>query len=211
MTAETSRCTALTKAGERCKNAAQQGSPYCYIHRNYQPAAEAAETPAPSTVAVDRAELEALVAELNELAQELKRISPEYAPPPYSATGMRHLLTENLERFTPDAVHNLQENLEGLTVEDFKDIETWKGMWFTLNYLIQLEASERKDSILRHLTRLPGVTTLADIRTMLADTPPEEFLKLDTWKGMWFIVNYELRNQAGELHRRVRGESEESV
>lgn len=210
MTSENRRCAAITKAGTRCKRSAQPDSDYCYIHRNYTlQSAPATEAVASDRLADDKDELEALLAELNALTRELQQLVPEYAPPPYSPQSMVGLLKGNLDRFTPDALRGLQESLEGTSVEDFKDIETWKGMWFTLNYLVQLEASERKTGLLNRLARLPGVDTVADIKIMLADTPPEEFLRLDTWKGIWFIINYEVQNQAQDIKTRIRGSEEE--
>ena len=204
------RCIAITKAGTQCRNTAQEGSDYCYIHRNYaSQAAPAAETTVSEAPTDTEDELKALVAELNALTAELQQLVPEYAPPPYTPQSMLDLLKENLDRFTPEALRGLQESLEGTTVEDLRDIETWKGLWFTLNYLVQLEASERKTSLMNRLAGLPGVSTVSDIRNMLADTPPDEFLKIDTWKGIWFIMNYELQNQARDIKTRVVGGDED--
>ncbi len=210
MTEERKRCGAITKSGSQCKNTVQAGSDYCYVHRNYAvittPAAEPdVETSAPETGTVDQAELKSLLAELNELTEELNRLVPDYSPPPYSSQGMIDLLQGNLNRFTPEAVKDMQASLDGTSLDDFKDIETWKGMWFTLNYLVQLEASERISSLSQRLSGLPGVSTLSDLKEMLADTPPEEFLNIDTWKGIWFIANYELRNQAQNIKLRLLG------
>ncbi len=210
MTEERKRCGAITKSGSQCKNAVQAGSDYCYVHRNYAvittPAAEPdVETSAPETGTVDQAELKSLLAELNELTEELNRLVPDFSPPPYSSQGMIDLLQGNLDRFTPEAVKDMQASLDGTSLDDFKDIETWKGMWFTLNYLVQLEASERISSLSQRLSGLPGVSTLSDLKEMLADTPPEEFLNIDTWKGIWFIANYELRNQAQNIKLRLLG------
>ncbi len=156
-----------------------------------------------------QADLQDLVEELNDLAAELKRLEPHFEPPAYSPQRMKAVLTENLHRFTPEAVKSLQESLEGTSIEDFKDIETWKGVWFTLNYLIKLEASERSHALAERLAKLPGVSTLADLKEMLKETPPEEFLDPETWKGVWFLVNYEVRNLAGGLKKRVLRESDE--
>ena len=157
------------------------------------------------------AELEDLVKELNELATQLKQIEPHFQPPAYTPQRMKELLTENLDRLTPESIKGLQESLEGTSVEDFKDIETWKGVWFTLNYLVRLEASERSHALAQRLSRLPGISTLADLKEMLQDTPPEEFLNPETWKGVWFLVNYELRNAASGLKKRTFGDSTEET
>ena len=156
-----------------------------------------------------QAELEDLVHELNDLAAQLKRLEPHFQPPSYSPQRMKNLLLENLDRFTPEALKSLQESLEGTSIEDFKDIETWKGVWFTLNYLVRLEATERSQGLLKRLVHLPGVSTLADLKEMLQDTPPEEFLNPETWKGVWFVMNYELRNATSSLKKRALGAEED--
>ncbi|NOZ71840.1 MAG: DUF4332 domain-containing protein [Chloroflexi bacterium] len=163
--------------------------------------------------AVPQAELQALVAELNELAAELQAKVPSYTPPDFSLQGLKSLLKSNLDRFTPEmrlgAIKDLQEMLESTPPEEFLNPETWKGMWFTLNYLIQQEAGEVRDGLSARLSHVPGLSTLADLKETLADTPPEEFLKLDTWKGMWFILNYEMQNQAQSLKRRLLGDEKQ--
>ncbi|MCO6453144.1 MAG: hypothetical protein J5I90_20355 [Caldilineales bacterium] len=202
MTDTTPKCAALTKSGSPCRNYAQHDSDYCHIHQGYQ----ADVAPA---VSENDAELRALIAELNQLAAELQRAVPEYTPPPYTPSGMLGLLKTNAGRFTPEAVRSLQDTLEGTSIDDFRDIETWKGMWFTLNYLVQMEANERTVGLRQRLRRLPGVNTISDLQVMLADTPKEEFLKVDTWKGMWFIANYELQNQAQGMKKRLLGSDNE--
>ena len=169
---------------------------------------EAEEASQPSDIQDIQADLQDLVAELNELAGELRQIEPHFRPPSYSPQRMKDLLAENLDRFTPETVKGLQESLEGTTLDDFKDIETWKGVWFTINYLIKLEASERTSMVAERLAHLPGVSTLADLKEMLKDTPPEEFLNPDTWKGVWYLVNYEVRQVAGDVKKRVLHQSE---
>jgi hypothetical protein len=46
---------------------------------------------------------------------------------------------------------------------------------------------------------------------MLQDTPPEEFLDPETWKGVWFLVNYELREVASGLKKRAQGGADEGA
>ncbi len=215
MTEEHQRCHAITKAGSQCKNSANEGSDYCYVHRNYGGAAAPKvgieeETPTPAVAVANQVELQSLLAELNELTEGLNKLVPDYAPPEYSAQAMVDLLKGNMDRLTPEMVKDLQASLEGTSLDDFRDIETWKGMWFTLNYLVKLEATERTDHLVQCLSGLPGVSTVSDLKEMLADTPPEEFLKIDTWKGIWFIANYELQNQAQSIKIRFFGSGDES-
>ncbi len=169
---------------------------------------ESEAEPFPGLSDEERAELAALVAELNQLAADLHRAVPEYLPPAYTPSAMFDLLRDNLGRFAPERVKDLREILDGLTLDDFKDVETWKGKWFTLNYLVQLEASERTAGLRERLGGLPGVSTLQDLREMLADTPPREFLNPETWKGLLYVAKYEAENLAQDVKRRVLGEEE---
>lgn len=159
-----------------------------------------------------QAELQALVAELNQFATDLQKLAPDFTVPAFSPARLRALLRQNVDRFATGTqlgmLRDLQTMLEETPPEEFLNLETWKGLWFTLNYLVQQEAGERRDQIGARLRGLPGLGAVADLREMLSGTPPEEFLKLETWKGMWFIANYELQQQAQSLKQRLLGADE---
>ncbi|MDQ3247982.1 MAG: hypothetical protein M3Q45_02125, partial [Chloroflexota bacterium] len=127
----TKPCAATTKSGAPCKNKAQTDSNYCYTHRNQ---AVAATAPASSA----SAQFNRLIDELNSLAGELRTQLPDYTPPTFSAGALVSLLRENLHRFTPelqvDLARQLKANLEGTSPQDLVDPETWKGLWYVLNY-----------------------------------------------------------------------------
>lgn len=214
MTNEIRHCIAITKSGAPCKRSAQAGSDYCAIHaRSSTPVAATQAPAAADVVMVDRAELQQLAAELNELAEELRRFSPEFSPPPYSPQALRNLLNQILERLAPgermEILNNIRSTIEGVSIDDLKDVETWKGLWFTLNYLVSTEASRRKDWVMEKLSHMPGLSMATGLKDAIASTPPEEFLKPDTWKGIWFVVNYELQNQASSLKKRLLGSAEQ--
>ncbi|MCP4168186.1 MAG: hypothetical protein GY759_20160 [Chloroflexi bacterium] len=156
-----------------------------------------------------RQELEAILADLNELTTDLQQLFSEKAPRPDLSQGVLSALSERTGRYTPETIRTLQEALqeimEGLTAEDMKDPETWKGIAYTLNYLAKAEASERSEGLLQRLAGLPGAETVIGLKEMLADTPPEEFLRFDTWKGIAFLISYELQNQAERARNRVVG------
>ncbi len=216
MAENTKPCIAITKAGAPCKRPAQPGSDYCAIHARSSVSAHPATTPAAPaspTASINQTELRQLAEELNALAEELRKFAPAFTPPPYSSQGLRDLLKQILERLAPEQrlqiLQDIRNSFEGTSIDDFKDIETWKGMWFTLNYLASTEATKRKDWLLERLVMLPGMNAATGLKDMLAQTPPEEFLKPDTWKGMWFIVNYEVQNQAAGWRRRLFGSSAE--
>ncbi len=218
MSSEAKTCAAFTKAGNPCKNFTLPDSAYCRHHQNYQPAADAVAAPVapvatePESVSPYHAELKQLAVELNVLAQDLQKLIPDYSPPAYSPQGLRHLLDQLLGRLAPESrrqvMHNLREMVESTPIDEFRDVETWKGMWFTLNYLVSTEAATRRDWLMERLARLPGMETVSGVREMIASTPPQEFLNPETWKGIWFIVNYEVQNQAASLRRRFLGGEE---
>jgi uncharacterized protein YdhG (YjbR/CyaY superfamily) len=199
-----SNCQATTKAGTQCKLPAQAGSAYCHVHLG-------------TAAAEKNAALNELMAELNDLANELQQ-KVSYAPPAYTRQGLLQLIRDNLHKFSPEErlglVKQLQEGLQGSSPKDFLDPDTWKGMWFLLNYTAQAEAEELRQKGLSalpgadRLANLPGMTTLNDLRGMLEGSSPKDFLELDTWKGMWFILNYSLQAQAEDIKHRVLGEHE---
>lgn len=211
MTNEARPCIAITKAGAPCKRSAQAGSDYCAIHA--RSAAAPAPAPTPDVVMVNRAELQQLAAELNALAEDLRRFSPDFSPPAYSPQALRSLFSQLLDRLAPserrEILSNLRSTIEGVSVDDLKDVETWKGLWYTLNYLVSTEASKRKDWVMEKLSHMPGLSMAAGLKEAIASTPPEEFLNPETWKGIWFVVNYELQNQASSLKQRLFGSSEQ--
>ncbi len=212
-------CQALTKTGVPCKNSARDESPYCYVHRNYRPDGEAtaaqrdvtAQTEtAKAGATIQKADFDLLVTELNSLAEELQRSYPDYTPPTFTPGGMVELLKRNLEKFTPDmqfeVVSELKANLEGTSPKDLIDPETWKGLWYILNYMAQAQSQAILEKIGARLATLPGMALLSDLKGNLEGTSPKEFLDPETWKGMLLIMNYTARGAVGDLKRRLVGE-----
>ena len=108
-------------------------------------------TPAtPKMSAAQSAELDRLIGELNELAEELKRTA-KYSPPPFSAQAMANMLTENMGKLAPDLqvpiLSELKQNLEGTKPEDLLNPDTWKGMWYILNYTAQAQSEQLKTKL----------------------------------------------------------------
>lgn len=217
MSQERQQCVALTKAGTRCKNKARPGSELCHVHQASTPE-PTAETAA---AAAEAAEFRQVVEELNELAQELQE-KADYTPPPFTPSGLLELLRENMHRFTPETQRNivrgLQQNLQGASPKDLFDPEVWQGMWYLLNYSLQQESKSLLGNVRKRLstlpgastvTSLPGMKTLSGLQGMLVDTSPKDFLDVDVWKGMWYLLNYSLRYEAGEMKRRIVGFSDE--
>ena len=220
------RCQATTAAGNPCKNWALEGESFCRVHLKVQVAA-----PVPDPIPT--AEPEAQVAEenggrfqqvvdhLNQLAAKLHEQTPSFVPPPFSPNELLRLVRENVDRFTPEAVTQLRGMLEGATAEDFKDPETWKGMWFILTYTAKEESKSLLNKATSTIAGLPGVShglgllsqmpgagLVSDISGMLEGASPSDFLDKETWAGMWFILNHSLQHEASEMKRRICGEED---
>ncbi|GAB4154987.1 MAG: hypothetical protein Fur0021_22040 [Candidatus Promineifilaceae bacterium] len=201
------QCQAITRAGSQCKNTARAGSDYCHTHQ-YMVAATSAQVPTP-----EQEEFRKLVEELNQVAADVQKLVDGYNPPPFTPQGMIALLKENLHRFTPEMrleiVRELQQSFEGASPRDLLDVDTWKGMWFLLNYSLQNQTEGLRESVRKQLGRLPGGSTLVDLQQMFEGASPKDLLDIDTWKGMWFLVNYSLQNQAQQVKRRLLGQEDE--
>lgn len=213
MSEETRQCQAITRAGKRCKLPPRPGSDYCHIHQTESVAAAAPPAPeAPAPAPAGQSQFRELVAELNALADELQARVPTFNPPPFTPEGLLRLLRDNIDRMTPDMrlglLRDLQANLQGTSPRDFFDPDTWKGLWFLLNYTLQTEASALKDTLATQLSRLPGAGAVANLGGMLQGSSPRDFLEIDTWKGVWFLLNYTLQAQVADVKRRVLGDNE---
>jgi 1-acyl-sn-glycerol-3-phosphate acyltransferase len=126
------RCSAATQAGTRCKNYALPDSPFCRVHQSKTDATEA-QIPDQDS----RAEL---TAELEELIERVKTARPDYTPPAFSAQRLIALIQENLEKFPPDFQLGVLERLRSAINEDWFDVDTWKGVWYMINYTLEYQA-----------------------------------------------------------------------
>lgn len=131
-----SRCAGETKAGNPCKNYSMDGEVYCRVHLP-EPQGESKE----EQDARLRAELRE---ELDELVARLREMQPDYEPPPFSPRNMVDLFKKNLPNFPVQIQLGISERLRDTINEDLLDIETWKGLWFMINYSIQYQADFMK-------------------------------------------------------------------
>ena len=137
------RCAALTKAGEPCKNYALADSPFCRAHQaaaaNIAPPADAEPTP-------DELRQE-LSVELDNLIAHVENSDSDYRPPPFSPQAMLGLLNQNLRRLSPEAAQALLQRLRGYVNSDLLDLDTWKGIWYIVNYALQQQTDMVKRRI----------------------------------------------------------------
>lgn len=245
MSEERMRCQAITKAGTQCKNYARPGSQYCGVHARLaeeieetatlaeesqtgaaaieidESEAGAAESAGMDEVAAEQSALAALLQGLTQLAHELQERTPAFVPPAFTPEGLLDLLKNNVDRFTPDMhsdlLDTLKSNFEGTTPQDLVDPETWKGLWYILNYLAQAQAkstleyvSERLSSLpgISYVSSLPGADTVSALASNLEGASPKDFVDPETWKGLYLVVNYTIRGAASDLKRKLAGEDE---
>ncbi len=171
------------------------------------------ESAGPQPTPAQKEEFDQLLAELNRLAEELRRLQPDYSPPPFSPQAFLSLLKENIGRFTPsvqmDILQELQRNLQGASPKDLIDPDTWKGLWVIMNCMVQAETSSMREKLVKRLESLPGTALILDLGRNLQGTSPKEFLEPDTWKGMWYILNHTAQLQLQEMRRKLMGDEEE--
>ena len=167
----------------------------------------------PKMSAAQSAELDRLIGELNELAEELKRTA-KYSPPPFSAQAMASMLTENMGKLAPDLqvpiLSELKQNLEGTKPEDLLNPDTWKGMWYILNYTAQAQSEQLKTKLSDRLAAIPGASVIFDLKSSFEGAKPSDFLDINTWKGVAFILDHTLRTQAKEVKKKLLGGEEEA-
>ncbi len=220
MSEETKHCIALTKAGAPCKNYVMPASDYCRIHQpKTADASIASPTHAGATQTADAPpspdpeELRELLDELNQLAAELRELTPDYAPPPFSRKKLRKLLKENLKKLAPEdrlqVLQDLQASFQGTTPRDFLYPETWQGLWYVLNHMIEEESGPMREKVAKRIASLPGGSFALDLRNSLQGTTPKDFLDIETWKGMWYVTTYMLENEKDELKRKIFGSEDE--
>jgi 1-acyl-sn-glycerol-3-phosphate acyltransferase len=175
-------CAALTRSGQPCKNLALPGSRFCHLHREtaavppeaLQPAppqqavaatarpsaaasngkqataagpavapdAPATSAPAPSEAVdpLDPAAQQQLLVALEDLIRRVRSAAGGYIAPAFSVNGLVQLIKENVERFSPGAGWGFADRLRKTITEDLLNIDTWKGIWFVINYSIDMQA-----------------------------------------------------------------------
>lgn len=209
------RCTATTKSGKQCRNYAQHGRTTCHIH------AHAAPPPQP-----DNSELKQLVSELDTLLADLKQTLPKSDTSPYSPLHLLTMLRQNLDSLSPDIAQGLLQNFEGMSKEDLLDLETWKGMAYMMSYSARFQAEQTREKMNEHLPTplkpdtwinffkrsLDKVTpsVAKDIAQNLQGATREDLMDPDTWKGVWYMLDYSLRFQAEQFKQKLTGTEDDA-
>ena len=80
-----------------------------------------------------------LIAELEELTERVREVTG-YQAPPFTPDGLLQLIEKNLGRLSPRASFEILDQLRTTISEDLLDIDTWKGIWYVLNYSMENQA-----------------------------------------------------------------------
>lgn len=139
------RCKARTRSSKQCKNPVSPASDYCHIHRVMIEEQQLREV---SPEYSDRELGRALAEELDLLIERLQALSPEYSPPPFSPQALIALIENNVSRLSPGLGLGLLQWLRKGLNQDFFNVDTWKGIWYMLNYSLEY----RGDMLKRRLT-----------------------------------------------------------
>ncbi|MCA9956382.1 MAG: hypothetical protein KC434_16755 [Anaerolineales bacterium] len=80
-------------------------------------------------------------------ANQLREKMNEQLPKPLQPDTMLNFVKSNIDRFTPDVAKGIMDSLQGATREDLMDPETWKGIWYMINYSVQFQADQLKQRL----------------------------------------------------------------
>lgn len=78
-----------------------------------------------------------LIEELDALIERLKAINPDYTPPAFSPQRMIELIKRNMGQFSPEAGLAILGKLRSSVSQDLLDVDTWKGIWYMVNYSLE--------------------------------------------------------------------------
>jgi hypothetical protein len=87
----------------------------------------------------DEQKRQQLATELDQLIDRVRAAKPEYVPPPFSPQRLVEFLEKNLRRFSPQVAEDILKRLRSGIGEDIFDLDTWKGVWYMLNYSIEYQ------------------------------------------------------------------------
>jgi 1-acyl-sn-glycerol-3-phosphate acyltransferase len=81
-----------------------------------------------------------LIGELDDLITRLRALDPEYDPPPFSPDQITAAVEESVQEYPKEVQRDVLERLRSAIDEQWFDPETWKGIWYMLNYTLQYNA-----------------------------------------------------------------------
>lgn len=151
----------------------------------------------------------------NKTKEQLNAALPEPVKPDTLTSSVRG----GVGRVTPQIVKDIAANLEGATREDMMDPDTWKGLAYMISYSAQFQANQAKDILNEQLPEpLKPDTVIGLLKSSFdryapevakqivatfEDATLEDLLDPETWKGVWYLLNYSLQFQAEQMKQRL--------
>lgn len=185
------------------------------------PAASAAPDAADETEQLRRLvdELNARVAELEQMVDA--RAGGEGAA--YSPVRLLTMVRDNVQKLTPEMQLDVLRNFQGMSAEDLVDLDTWKGLAYMMTYSARFQAGQVRGKVSEAINQVvpepiqpgrlwqlgkSGLDRLTpefakQILGTLQGASREDLLDPDTWKGVWYMINYSLQFQAEQLKQRL--------
>ena len=173
-----------------------------------------------------------LIDDLNARITELQQMvaaKPAGDGAAYSPARLLTMVRDNIHKLTPEMQLDILRNFQGMSAEDLLDLDTWKGLAYMMTYSARFQAGQVRGKVSEAINQVvpepiqPGrlwqmgkagldrVTPefAKQILGTLQGASREDLLDPDTWKGVWYMVNYSLQFQAEQLKQRL-SHSEES-
>ncbi len=152
-------------------------------------------------------------------AVQARDVLNDRLPEPVRPDTIYQIVRGGLNRITPDVAKDMAANLEGASREDLLDPETWKGMAYMLAYSTQFQAGQARDMLNEQLPDplkpdtlfglfMGGVNRITpdaakEILASFEGATREDLLDPETWKGVWYMLNYSLQFQADQMKQRL--------
>ncbi len=169
-------------------------------------------------------ELNARVAELEQMADA--RAGGEGAG--YSPVRLLTMVRDNVQKLTPEMQLDVLRNFQGMSAEDLLDLDTWKGLAYMMTYSARFQAGQVRGKVSEAINQVvpepiqpgrlwqlgkSGIDRLTpefakQILGTLQGASREDLLDPDTWKGVWYMINYSLQFQAEQLKQRLSHSSD---
>ena len=194
------------------------------------PTPDADDTMAEETITVTEEEppstqIGRLLADLDAMVEALRSSVPDVGQSPYSPFRLLALVRNSVSRYTPDVQLSVLEQFQDMSREDLMDLDTWKGITYMIAYSAQFQAGQTKEMLDERLPEPIKPDSILGLFKGTLDriTPDiakqivgsfegasrEDLLDLDTWKGVWYMLNYSLQFQAEQIKVRLMGGDEE--
>ena len=163
-------------------------------------------------------ELDGRVAELEQLVEARGGEAAAYSP-----LRLLTMVRDNVQKLTPEMQLDVLRNFQGMSAEDLLDLDTWKGLAYMMTYSARFQAGQMRGKVSEAINQVVpepiqpgrlwqlGKSSLdrltpefaKQILGTLQGASREDLLDPDTWKGVWYMVNYSLQFQAEQLKQRL--------